>query len=171
MWPARVGDAGHVRAMRLTQSVHFPVQEVTSISRLPNSVESCHFVEFDQHVEWCRQCRGGGKGRKLGNSLCGRGLRLAAEMLRHVVGSADGRIYSRDRACTHFERVEVPLRYRHVHSLFGSFKNSKRKPCGHNCGMRGSLKHLAQQRRVRGGGPEYTVVFRSSTRVSRSSVS
>lgn len=156
--------------MRVTQSVHFPVQEVTSISRLPNTVESCLFADFDQHVEWCRLCSGGRQGRKLGDTLCGGGLRLVAALLQHVIGSADGCIYSKDRACTHFERVEVPLRYRHVHNLFSSSKTSAWKRYGHESVTRGSLKHSAQPGRARAGYAEYTVVFRSSRQVSRSNV-
>lgn len=153
--------------MRVTQSVHFPVREVTSISRLPNPIETYFLVDLDQHVERCRQCQDWRRTRKLEDALCIRGLRMVAALLQHVVGSADGRIYSKDRACTQFERVEVPLQYHHVHGLFSPVKASMKRSSGQGCGLKGAMKQSRHQRVARGHGPEYTVVFRTSKKISR----
>lgn len=156
--------------MRTIRSVHFPLQEVTSISRPPNEHEMSLVSDFDRHVGWCRACSGGTSTHGLVHVLCSRGKPLAARLVEHLVGSADGRIYSNDRWCTQFERIEVPIRYQHVHRLFVVKNRKTKRDRGNVVQSRTHTERQKYDEITKTGLPEYTVVFRSSRRPSRSTI-
>lgn len=153
-----------LRTMRFTRSVHFPAQEVTSISRLPNRRELSRLNELEDHMECCRTCMGRWRPHNLRRSLCGNGRYLATLLLDLIVGSPDGKIYGSNSNKTHYERIEVPRCYYYVHKLFVN-----RQHMAGGCRQRPCLKKAdvrrRSQREADATGPAYTVVFRNTRRV------
>jgi hypothetical protein len=94
--------------MKTIQSVHFPLEVVTTISLEPNSAELYRFDAFERHVRRCDDCVVASNSHKFSKVLCSRGRYLAENMLAWVVGASDGHTYSTVSCRTRYIRVEIP---------------------------------------------------------------
>lgn len=104
--------------MKSIQSVHYPIEEVTSVSRPPTTSELDVLCYFERHVEYCRRCPFSSTISNTPTNLCDRGYHLAQLMLDRITGSTNGHTYSTAFSKTRFIRIEIPPHFIHVHAFF-----------------------------------------------------
>lgn len=112
--------------MKTSQSVHFPVEVVTSISRTPNANEMYRLVAFDRHVRRCRTCATASRTRDFSETICSRGRYFAFSLLECVLGASNGHTYSTLSYHTRFIRVEIPQELHYARQLFA--RTHKKRP-------------------------------------------
>lgn len=105
--------------MKTIQSVHFPLEVVTAISRGPNRIELHQLVGFENHVQGCDKCVIASHLRDFPEALCKRGRYLAKHLLAYVVGASNGHTYSTTSYRTRYMRVEIPHDMVYAHLLYG----------------------------------------------------
>lgn len=147
--------------MKTIQSVHFPLDVVTTISRGLNSVELHQVDAFENHVGDCRKCLVASYSREFSETLCQRGRYLADNMLSRLVGAPNGHTYSTASQHTRYIRVEIPRRMIYTRLLYRGKSSKRRRRFG------GGLRNSAQDGKwqAEAAGRRFTVVYR--TRVAR----
>ena len=145
--------------MKTIQSVHFPLEVVTTISREPNGAELYRLDAFERHVRRCDDCVIASNSPKFSEVLCPRGRYLAENMLVWVVGASDGHTYSTVSCRTRYIRVEIPRRMTYTRRLY---RNNRRK---RSLRLGKSPRNSAFGRTSRGEaiGRRFTVVYRMRT--------
>jgi hypothetical protein len=106
--------------MKTIQSVHFPLEVVTAISRGPNSAELYQLDAFERHVRRCDDCVTASHSRMFSEALCPRGRHLAGNMLAWVIGAPNGHTYSTACYRTRYIRVEIPRRMTYTRRLYSN---------------------------------------------------
>jgi hypothetical protein len=105
--------------MKLSNSVHFPEDPLTMISRQPTLLEMSVLEDFECHARQCRDCQ---TARHLTSfippDLCPRGFNYARDLTRLFYSASDGNIYSTTATTTRRFRVEIPLHYHEVRKLY-----------------------------------------------------
>jgi hypothetical protein len=147
--------------MKTIQSVHFPLEVVTTISREPNSAELYRLDAFERHVRRCDDCVTASNSHKFSEVLCPRGRYLAENMLAWVVGASDGHTYSTVSCRTRYIRVEIPRKMTYTRRLYRNDRCKRSLRLGKN--PRNSA--FGRKSRAEAVGRRFTVVYR--TRVAR----
>lgn len=96
--------------MRNVRSVHFPIIPVTGLSRRPTAEELDALWDLEDHVHFCRQCRGAFHFGHF-HRLCTHGFDCADRVVYLMYG-AWGKAYSTMFPTTRFMRIEVSLHFR-----------------------------------------------------------
>lgn len=112
--------------MKTSQSVHFPVEVVTSISRTPNAHEMYRLVAFDRHVRQCHTCVTASRSPEFSETICNRGRYFAFSLLECVLGASNGHTYSTLSYHTRFIRVEIPQDLHYARQLYA--RTSYKRP-------------------------------------------
>jgi hypothetical protein len=147
--------------MKTIQSVHFPLEVVTAISRGPNSAELHQLDAFERHVRRCDECVIASHSWDFSEALCSRGRYLAENMLARVVGAPNGHTYSTAIYSTRYIRVEIPRRMTYTRRLY---RNNR---CKHSLrfGKESRNNTHGRKSRAEAFGRRFTVVYR--TRVAK----
>lgn len=147
--------------MKTIQSVHFPLEVVTAISRGPNSAELHQLDAFERHVRRCDECVIASHSREFSEALCPRGRYLAENMLAWVVGASNGHTYSTAFYSTRYLRVEIPHRMAYARRLY------KNNGCKRSLRSGGKSANSADGKKSRAEAVQrrFTVVYR--TRVAK----
>jgi hypothetical protein len=147
--------------MKTIQSVHFPLEVVTAISRGPNSAELHRLNAFERHVRRCDECVIASHSWDFSEALCSRGRYLAENMLAWVVGAPNGHTYSTAIYSTRYIRVEIPRRMTYTRRLY---RNNR---CKHSLrfGKESRNNTHGRKSRAEAFGRRFTVVYR--TRVAK----
>jgi hypothetical protein len=151
----------HTVLMKTIQSVHFPLEVVTTISREPNSAELHRLDAFERHVRRCDDCVVASNSHKFSKVLCPRGRYLAENMLAWVIGASDGHTYSTASCRTRYIRVEIPRKMTYTRRLYRNDRCKRSLRLGKN--PRNSA--FGRKSRAEAVGRRFTVVYR--TRVAR----
>lgn len=144
--------------MKTIQSVHFPLEVVTTISREPNSAELYRLNAFERHVRRCDDCVTASNSHKFSEFLCSRGRHLAENMLAWVVGASDGHTYSTIPCRTRYIRVEIPRRMTYTHRLYKNNKCKRSLHLGKNPRKSAFGRKMSRAEAV---GRRFTVVYRT----------
>jgi hypothetical protein len=147
--------------MKTIQSVHFPLEVVTAISRGPNSAELHQLDAFERHVRRCDDCVVASRSRMFSEALCPRGRYHAENMLAWVTGASNGHTYSTACYRTRYIRVEIPRRMSYTRQLY---RNNECKR-SRSFGEKSRNGAYGMKSRVEAVGREFTVVYR--TRVAK----
>ena len=144
--------------MKTIQSVHFPLEVVTTISREPNNAELHRLDAFERHVRRCDDCLVASNSHKFSEFLCSSGRYLAENMLAWVVGASDGHTYSTVSCRTRYIRVEIPSRMTYTRRLYRNnrCKRSLRLSRNPRNSAFGRRKSRAEE-----VGRRFTVVYRT----------
>ena len=110
--------------MKTCQSVHFPLDVVTTISRLPNHDEMHRLVRFEEHANECARCIDASYTQDFSEAICNRGRCFAGDLLGRILGASDGHTYSTAIPSTRYVRVEIPSSMPYVRLLY---KGRRRK--------------------------------------------
>ena len=142
--------------MKTVQSVHFPLEVVTTISREPNNAELCRLDAFERHVRRCDDCVTASNSHEFSEFLCSRGQYLAENMLSWVVGASDGHVYSTVACRTRYIRVEIPRRMTYTRRLY---RNRCKR--GLRLGRNPRNSACGRKSRAEAVGRRFTVVYRT----------
>ena len=112
--------------MRVRQTVHFPIQAVTCISRPPNTKEMKTLLAYEEHNEACNTCSHARfYDSFMDQQLCWLGLYLAQDVTDYLWGGGDGHIYSTALPQVYYFRVEIPLKLVASNKLLRMHRNQK----------------------------------------------
>jgi hypothetical protein len=143
--------------MKTIQSVHFPLEVVTTISREPNSAELHRLDAFERHVRRCDDCVIASNSPKFSEVLCSRGRCLAENMLAWVIGASDGHTYSAVACRTRYIRVEIPRKMAYTRRLYRNDRCKRSLRLGKNP-RNSAFSKKSQAEAVR---RRFTVVYRT----------
>lgn len=104
--------------MKTCQSVHFPLDVVTAVSRAATDHEMYHLINFENHTQSCHECITASQSRDFSESICNRGRYYARRLLDVILGAPDGHAYSTSSYRTRYIRVEIPSRFSFVRLLY-----------------------------------------------------
>lgn len=152
--------------MKTSQSVHFPLEPLTSISRPPTNDEFTTMAHYHHHASHCSRCKAVNRRHGGGEHLCKKGEKLALDVVHFVYGGGNGHAYSRAFAQVRFIRVEVPAGFTEVKALLRLWSRrrlTRERPRSSMAGLGRSKRENVDVRR------SDTLVFRNrSTQSSRS---
>jgi hypothetical protein len=138
--------------MKTCQSVHFPLDVVTTISRLPNQEETYHLVRFEDHVKGCSRCIDASYAYGFSELICNKGRYFAARLLDRMLGASNGHTYSTAIRSTRYVRVEIPSSMEYVRLLYKGRRHKRR--------TRGILRTPARQEKW-SRGIKFNVAYRT----------
>lgn len=106
--------------MRLSRSVHFPLNPVTCVSRSPTSREYHILDAYECHTAACQQCSRARHRRAFTPpDLCQAGRMYSFRVGEYFFGGGNGHVYSTVLSNTKYFRVEMPISFVQIRRLLG----------------------------------------------------